>query len=79
MLEIIVESALGDQLGDLVGQVILRDPQGRCLGFFSPSREQLPVDDLQLEPLLSVAETEELRKVQTGKPLSDILGRLGIQ
>jgi hypothetical protein len=34
---------------------------------------------MQLEPLLSIVETEELRKVQTGKPLSEILARLGIQ
>jgi hypothetical protein len=79
MQEITVESGLGDQLGDLAGQVILRDPQGRFLGFFSPSREQPQLDDLQLEPLLSVAETEELRKVKSGKPLNEILSRLGIQ
>jgi hypothetical protein len=32
---------------------------------------------LQLEPPLSIAETEELRKNRTGKPLEEILGRLG--
>jgi DNA-binding CsgD family transcriptional regulator len=39
----------------------------------------LPVEDLQLEPPLSIAETEELRKSRIGKPLSEILARLGIQ
>jgi len=39
----------------------------------------LEVDDLQLEPPLSIAQTEELRKVRTGKPLDEILGRLGIR
>lgn len=37
------------------------------------------VEDLQLEPLLSIAEIEELRKVKHGKPLSEILERLGVQ
>jgi DNA-binding CsgD family transcriptional regulator len=34
---------------------------------------------LQLEPPLSIAETEELREVKSGKPLGEILTRLGIQ
>lgn len=79
MREITVESALGEQLGEVANQVILCDPKGRALGFFSPLPDQPQVKDLQLEPPLSIAETEELRKVQTGKPLSEILARLGIQ
>jgi hypothetical protein len=35
------------------------------------------VGELQLEPPLSIAQTEELRKNRTGKPLEEILGRLG--
>lgn len=79
MHEITVESALGDQLGQLVGQAILCDSSGRALGLFSPLHDRPPVDELQLEPPLSIAETEELRKVQTGKPLGEILARLGVQ
>jgi hypothetical protein len=79
MQEITVEPELGEQLGGLVGQAILCDPNGRVLGFFSPVPEQPHVDELQLEPPLSIAETEELRKVKTGKPLAEILARLGIQ
>jgi hypothetical protein len=33
---------------------------------------------LQLDSPTSIAETEELRKVGTGKPLNEILGRLGL-
>jgi hypothetical protein len=79
MHEITVESALGEKLGDLAGQAILCDPKGRVLGFFSPIPDRPHIDDLQLEPPLSIAETEELRKVQTGKPLAEIFARLGIQ
>jgi hypothetical protein len=36
------------------------------------------VEDLNLEPPLSIVETEELRKKnRTGKPLKEILDRLG--
>ncbi|MCE9544866.1 MAG: hypothetical protein K8T25_05015 [Planctomycetia bacterium] len=75
MHQIIVEAALGQQLGELEGQVVLCDAEGRALGFFSPLHSHPPVDDLQLEPPLSIAETEELRKVRTGKPLNEILGQ----
>ena len=79
MQQIRVESALGNQLSALVGQVIVCDAKGRALGVFSPLGEPAQIDDLQLEPLLSIAETEELRKERTGKPLEEILRRLGIQ
>jgi len=79
MHQITVEPALGEKLGELAGQAILCDSSGRVIGIFSPLANPLPASQLQLEPPLSIAETEELRKVHTGKPLSEILGRLGIQ
>jgi hypothetical protein len=79
MHEITVEPGLGDQLGQLAGQAILCDSNGRALGFFSPLPDRPRVDELQLEPPLSIAETEELRKVQIGRPLGEILARLGVQ
>jgi hypothetical protein len=78
MQEITVEPALGEQLGQLEGQAVLCDANGRALGFFSPLHDRPQVGDLQLEPPLSIAETEELRKIQSGKPLSEILARLGV-
>lgn len=78
MHEITVESSLGQQLGELSGQAIICDSAGRALGFFSPIPEHPRVEDLQLEPPLSIAETEELRKVKTGKPLSEILAKHGL-
>ena len=79
MHQITVEPILGQKLRELAGQAILCDSNGRAIGFFSPLPDRLQVEDLQLEPPLSIAETEELRKVRSGKPLSEILGRLGIQ
>ena len=78
MQRIIIDSRLGGALSELAGQAVLCDADGRALGFFSPLHGGLQVDDLQLEPPLSIAETEELRKNRTGKPLEEILGRLGI-
>ena len=37
-----------------------------------------PDDEDDLQPPLSIAETEELRKVKSGRPLNEILSRLGI-
>lgn len=79
MQEIIVEPTLSDRLGELSSQVILCDSEGHALGFFSPIPDRPRVDELQLEPPLSIAEIEELRKVKHGKPLSEILERLGVQ
>jgi hypothetical protein len=79
MQEIRVEPALGERLGVLSGQAILCDADGRVLGFFSPLRDRPRIEDLQLEPPLSIAEIEELRKVKTGRPLTEIFARLGIQ
>lgn len=77
MHQITVEPSLGQTLGELAGQAVLCDANGRALGFFSPLRDKMQVNDLQLEPPLSIAEIEERRKVRTGKPLEEILSRLG--
>jgi len=75
-----VETALSEKLFQLTGEAILCDAEGRALGFFSPMPNHPQVAELQLEPSLSVAEIEELRKKnRRGKPLSEILGRLSLQ
>ena len=79
MHQITVDSALGHRLGQLAGEAVLCDEDGSALGLFSPLPDHPPVDELQLEPPLSIAETEELRKDRTGKPLDEILERLGIR
>jgi hypothetical protein len=50
MQEITVEPILGQQLGELVGQAVLCDPNGRALGIFSRLPDRPHVEDLQLEP-----------------------------
>ena len=79
MDQITVETSLGERLARLPGGAILCDSTGRALGLFSPLGQPVQVGQLQLEPPLSIAETEELRKVRTGKPLSEILNRLGLE
>ena len=78
MLQITVESALGEQLGQLSGQTVVCDSSGRALGFFTPLAARPQVDDLQLDSSLSPAEIEALRKDRQGKPLAEILARLGV-
>jgi hypothetical protein len=78
MNQISAEPALIEQLGSLTGQTVVCDANGRALGFFSPLQNHPRVEDLQLEPPLTIAETEDLRKTRTGKPLSEILDQLGI-
>lgn len=77
MHQITVEPALGQELGGLAGQALLCDATGRALGYFSPLKDKVQAANLQLEPPLSVAEIEELRKVRTGKPLEEVLSQLG--
>jgi hypothetical protein len=83
MRQIVVEPRLSRQLIDQTGQSILCDESGRALGFFSPLPRNTRLDDLNLESPLSIEETEELRKRRggkpVGKPLSEILSRLGLQ
>ena len=76
MRQITVEPSLSKALDEIIGQAVLCDDTGRALRFFSPLPGKVQVGDLQLEPPLSIAETEELRKVRTGKPLDEILSRL---
>jgi hypothetical protein len=79
MKQIVVEPALEEALPKTSGQVLLCNAQGRAIGMFSPFPNQPAVSELQLEPPLSIEETEELRKKnRTGKPLEEILARLGL-
>jgi hypothetical protein len=75
MNKITVEPPHAHQLGEKVGEAVLCDVDGRVLGFFSPLPDHPHVDELQLASLLSIAETEELRKFKTGKTLQEILAR----
>ena len=78
MKYVTIDSAVGQTLERLEGQVILCDTKGRVLGLFSPLAEGQSIEDLELETPLSIAEIEELRKNKTGKPLEEILQRLGL-
>jgi hypothetical protein len=78
MQQIQVESPLSNKLMSLNGQVVLCDAEGYALGFFQPIRERQKIEDLQLEPPLSIAEADQRRKSGGGRPLEDILRELGL-
>jgi hypothetical protein len=78
MQTVTIEGALSSQLEGLTGQAFLCDAEGRVLGAFSPWLDRPRLSDLNLEPPSSIEELEELRKVQTGKPLEEILARFGL-
>lgn len=79
MQQITVESLLEQKLCEVNGQTIVCDQNGRVIGVFSPVKDRPNFKDLQFEPPLSIEETEKLRqKNRTGKPLEEILGRLGL-
>ena len=78
MQRITVEPGLEQKLAGLADQVLICDSQGNALGSFSPFRDRPKADDLQLEPPLSMERINEIRKNPTGKPLSEILNRLGL-
>jgi hypothetical protein len=78
MQQIVLDGILGQKLSALSEQVVVCDSGGRVLGLFSPLPEHSRLEDLQLEPPLSIEETEALRKKnRTGRPLEDILRDLG--
>ncbi|HEX4414830.1 MAG TPA: hypothetical protein VH107_14440, partial [Lacipirellulaceae bacterium] len=77
MQEFTIEAALSEKLGQRTGQAVLCDSAGRALGFFSPMRDRPMVKDLQLEPPWTIEESKERCKERTGKPLAEILKRLG--
>lgn len=79
MQELIVDPSFGEKLGQLAGQTVLCDAEGRALGFFSPFRDRPRVEDLKLEPPWSIEESKKRCKARTGKPLEEILNRLGIK
>lgn len=79
MRQITVETDLGKQLSAVPSQAILCDSEGRALGFFSPLKQPTDLSELQLDPPYTQAEIEQMRQNRTGKPLSEILARLGIQ
>jgi hypothetical protein len=75
---ITVDSEFCAKLGSATSQTVLCDDSGRVLGFFSPEPDKPKLSDLQLDSPRSLEEMKALAKTQrTGKPLQEILTRLG--
>lgn len=75
MTTLIADAELLAKLHNLEGLVEVRDPSGRTLGYFHPV-----VQAGNGGPVRSPFTDEEVqrrRQERTGRPLADILGRLG--
>jgi hypothetical protein len=75
MQKFVIDPALFQQLSGLTGDTILCDSTGKTLGVYQPVKE---TKIMNLESPLSEAEIAERGKVKTGKPLEEILVRLGL-
>ena len=78
MNQITVGPGIVEKLGAVTTQTLVCDEQGRALGFFAPLARATPREELNLECRCSLEETKALRKDSTGKPLAEILERLGL-
>jgi hypothetical protein len=80
MQELTVEPALGEKLGQLAEYAVLCDSEGRVLGLFQPFRDRPKREEFNFEPPWSIEQSKVIRKHGgTGKPLDEILKRLGIE
>jgi hypothetical protein len=75
MEKFVIDPALLQQLSGLTGYTILCDSQGKTLGVYQPAKES---EIINLEPPYSAEELERRRQIKTGKPLEEILQRLGL-
>jgi len=77
MQHITVESPVAEKLSQSAGQILVCDAEGRVIGFFSPLKDRPRLVDLNLEPPPIEQTPERAESNRTGKPLEEILGRLG--
>lgn len=77
MTRITLDSALKAKLGDLTGRVAVCDERGELVGYFvpGPGRERRTPAD---EPSYTVEQLAAWRATRAGKPLEEILSRLGL-
>jgi len=79
MTKITLDSAACQKLGNIDGSAEICDDTGHVVGYFvsGESKPGQPPSDLRIP--LSIAETEDRRKVRTGRTLSEILSGLNRQ
>ena len=78
MTTVTIDKSLSTQLSGIEGQVVLCNNDGRALGFFQSLPADVELTEL-LEPPYTDEEIAASRAVRCGKPLSEILERLGLQ
>lgn len=78
MTRIMVDEVLRAKLGELTSQVELCGAHGETLGYFIPAAGRERPDKPPVEIPYTAEEIASSRAVRTGKPLEEILGRLGL-
>ena len=78
MQEVVVETALVEKLSQLQCQAVLCNSEGRVLGIFQPYLDRPKLEDFRLEPPKTIEEINARRGQRSGKPLEEILNRLGL-
>ncbi len=76
--KIVIDPDLLKTLSDLKGYTLLCDSTGKTLGIYKPVLEQIRGADINLESPLSPDEIQRRLQIKTGKPLEEILERLGL-
>ncbi len=76
MTRVFVDAATRSRLHDLDGVLEVCDESGRTLGYFHPATVQVASSEVPRSPL-NEDEVELRRKDRSGRPLSEILERLG--
>lgn len=79
MTKIILDSATCQKLENIDGSAEICDDTGHVVGYFVSGETKPGQPPPGLKIPLSIAETEELRKVRTGRTLSEILQGLNLQ
>lgn len=78
MTRITMDESLQEKLGSLTARVEVCNERGETLGYFIPGRGRERPIGTPAEPPYSEAEIAASRAVRTGKPLEEILSRLGL-
>lgn len=78
MTRITLDQALQEKIGALTTPVEVCDERGETLGYFVPGLGRERPDGTPADPPYTAAEIAASRANRTGKPLEEILSRLGL-
>jgi hypothetical protein len=77
MTKLVVDAAMQAKLNPLNGLLEICDEAGRTLGYFHPVLTQNHSGESSIQSPFTEEELERRRQQRTGRPLNEILKRLG--